>query len=137
MFIKKTTSYLYAQLAFCLFTSSFLFAQNDDQSNGTFKQVYIQRTFDKLDGNHDGSYDKIEIGDKWNKYASLDKNQDGILNSEELKDIKIDYLDSKGERKLNILYKKINFLSLFILMVADGLQGANKVSRTILSERLP
>ena len=106
MLKKRTNYYLYAQLAFYLFTSSFLFAQNEDQSNGAFTSVYIQRTFDKQDGNHDGNLDKKEIGDKWNKYASLDKNQDAVLSPEELKNIQIDYLDSKGERKLNLLYKK-------------------------------
>ena len=104
--LKKNSLNLYLQLAFCLFSSSIVFSQNEDQSNGAFTSVFIQRTFENQDTNHDGNYDKKEIGDKWSKYAALDKNQDGILNTEELKNIKIDYLDSKGERKLNLLYKK-------------------------------
>ncbi len=106
MFIKKTTCYLYVQLALCFFTSSFLFAQNEDESHGAYTEVYIQRIFGEKDSNHDGNYDKKELGVIWEKNASLDKNQDGILTPYELKNIDINYLDSKGEKKLNVLYKK-------------------------------
>lgn len=102
MFTKKCTNYLVVSLL----TAPLLFAQNDDLSRGAYTEVFIQRAIGQFDGNRDGNYDQKELGDEWKKYASLDQNQDGILSPEEVQKIEINYLSSKGEQKLNVLYKK-------------------------------
>jgi acetyl esterase/lipase len=99
---KKCTNYIVVSLL----TTSLLLAQNNDQSKGAYTKVFIQRVIGQLDVNYDGNYDQKELGDEWKKYASLDQNQDGILSPEELQKIEINYLSSKGEKKLNVLYKK-------------------------------
>ena len=80
-----------------------------------YAEVYARRTLRRSDTDGNGRIEKEEVDAKgWRRLARLDTNRDGAITLEELKATKISYMDSKGEKKLNILYKQVNGKSLHL-----------------------
>ena len=70
--------------------------------------VRATRTMRKIDKDGNGTFEKSENAAVWRRYRSLDVNRDGVLSIEELRKARIPYLETGGERKLDIIYKKID-----------------------------
>ena len=72
--------------------------------------VRATRTRNKLDKNKNGTFEKEENPKAWKRLQKLDANSDGVLTVEELQQEKPQQktatFKSKGERKLDIVYKK-------------------------------
>ena len=79
----------------------------DDESNGEYREVYIKKTWKRLDKNKDGQFTEEDNKRIWKHLNKLlDSNQDNIISFEEFVTKKqVPYLKSGGERKLNLLYK--------------------------------
>ena len=83
------------------------FAQiDDDQSNGVYREMYLKKSWNKLDKNQDEVYTKSENVRRWKRLRYLDLNNDKSISKEEYLKIKLPYLNHGGERKLNVLYKE-------------------------------
>ena len=65
----------------------------------------IMRNVDK-DGN--GVFEEAETAGAWKRYRHLDTNSDGVLTLEELQKVRVPYLETGGEQKLNIAYKQVD-----------------------------
>ena len=89
-------------------------AQTDDQSNGVYRTIYIQKTWEKLDKNNDGKYSKKEDTRSWKRLIYLDVNKDNGISKDEFSKLKIPYLEQGGERKLNVLYKETKEENLYL-----------------------
>ncbi len=61
----------------------------------------------RLDKNGNGSFEKEEGEREWKRLRKLDLDQDGVITLEELRKDKPVYLETGGERKLDILYKRV------------------------------
>ena len=81
------------------------FAQSEDQSNGAYREVYIKKSWQKLDKNKDGKFIEKENSRSWKHLNYLDFNKDNAISEDEFSKTKIPYLNTGGERKLNVLYK--------------------------------
>lgn len=79
-----------------------------------YEEVYATRIMSKLDKNGDGKFDKPEDLKGWKRNAKLDANKDGVLTLKELQKAKPAYLETKGERKLNVFYKQTAEESLYL-----------------------
>lgn len=64
----------------------------------------VMRTVDK---NGNGTFEKSEDAAAWRRYRKLDANRDGVLSIDELREQQSAYLVTRGERKLNIVYKRV------------------------------
>ncbi|WP_179336188.1 alpha/beta hydrolase [Winogradskyella costae] len=82
-------------------------AQSEDQSNGAYRDVYINKTWERLDENKDGQFTEEDNKRLWkNLNKLLDSNGDALVSFEEFSAKKhIPYLKTEGKRKLNVLYK--------------------------------
>jgi len=103
-------------LAFLFIIGPFLkgFTQIDDQSNGTYRKLYIKKSWQKLDKNKDGKFLEKENSRSWKYLNHLDINKDKVINKEEFYKTKIPYLNTGGERKLNVLYKETKEENLYL-----------------------
>ena len=82
------------------------FAQTDDQSNGKYHDLYINKTWEGIDKNKDGFFSEEDHKRKWKHLNRLDSNEDHLISFEEFAgNKKIPYLNTGGKRKLNLLYK--------------------------------
>ncbi|WP_405575600.1 prolyl oligopeptidase family serine peptidase [Winogradskyella sp. Asnod2-B02-A] len=83
------------------------FAQSEDQSNGAYRDVYINKTWERLDVNKDGQFTEDDNKRLWkNLNKLLDSNGDALVSFEEFSANKqVPYLKTEGKRKLNVLYK--------------------------------
>jgi acetyl esterase/lipase len=90
------------------------FAQIDDQSKGVYREMYIKKSWGKLDKNKDGKFIKKENNRSWKHLNHLDINKDKIISKEEFSKTKIPYLNTGGERKLNVLYKETKEENLYL-----------------------
>ncbi len=82
------------------------FAQTDDQSNGVYKEVYLNKTWANLDKNQDGQFSESENKRHWKRMTKFDTNGDNQISFEEFVAKKqVPYLNTGGKRKLNVLYK--------------------------------
>ncbi len=87
----------------------FAFAQQadsvvtDGDRDSFVRATRIMRQIDK-DGS--GTFDKQEDAAAWKRYRKLDANHDQVISVDELRQERIAYLESGGERKLNIIYKQ-------------------------------
>ncbi|WP_345684438.1 alpha/beta hydrolase fold domain-containing protein [Novipirellula caenicola] len=59
----------------------------------------------KIDTNGDDKFDKSENIAAWKRYRTLDANRDGMLTIDELRKLQTVYLQTRGEQKLDIVYK--------------------------------
>lgn len=82
------------------------FAQTDDQSNGQYHEVYINKTWERLDKNKDGQFTKEDSKRLWKHLNRFDSNGDDQVSFEEyISKAQAPYLKARGKRKLNVLYK--------------------------------
>ena len=91
-------------------------AQTDDQSNGAYREVYINKTWERLDENKDGQFTEEDNKRIWKHLNKLlDSNKDDLISFEEFSTKKqVPYLQTEGKRKLNILYKTTNEENLYL-----------------------
>lgn len=83
-----------------------VYAQTDDQSNGQYREIYINKTWESLDENEDGLISEEDHKRKWKHLYRLDSNEDNQVSFEEFSTNKhVPYLNTGGRRKLNVLYK--------------------------------
>ncbi|MEP5255333.1 MAG: alpha/beta hydrolase [Winogradskyella arenosi] len=82
------------------------FSQSDDVSNGAYKAFLLQKTWQKLDPDHNQKFTEAEDKRQWRRYKHYDVNKDSILTQKEFtSNFRIPYLKTEGKRKLNVLYK--------------------------------
>ncbi|MDO7172419.1 alpha/beta hydrolase [Mariniflexile sp. AS56] len=89
-------------------------AQAEDQSNGVYRDIYLQKSWQKLDENKDGLFIEKENSGSWKHLNYLDVNKDNGISKEEFSETKIPYLNTEGERKLNVLYKETKEENLYL-----------------------
>ena len=65
------------------------------------------RLMEKIDKDGNGTFKKSESVRLWNRYRKLDTNQDKVISVEELSKEKPAYLETGGERKLDVVYKRV------------------------------
>jgi len=68
--------------------------------------VRATRIMRKIDKDGNGAFEKNENAAVWRRYRKLDANQDGVISLDELRKERVAYLESGGERNLNIVYKQ-------------------------------
>jgi len=68
--------------------------------------VRATRIMRKVDKDGNGTFEKNENAAAWRRYRKLDANHDGALSINELRKERIAYLESGGERKLDVAYKQ-------------------------------
>lgn len=105
--------------------SSIAFAQNtDNQADGSDSLRLAKRIMRNVDKNQNGTFEKEEATNAWRRYRKLDANSDGVLTLEELQKVRVPYLETGGERKLNIAYKQVDdrklHLDLYYPTSVDG-----------------
>ena len=86
------------------------FAQQSEADRETL--VRANRTMKKLDQDGNGSFEKSESKNEkvWRRFAKLDSNNDEVISMDELRKqpkAKIVYLETGGERKLDVVYKTV------------------------------
>ena len=92
------------------------FSQSDDQSNGAYRDVYINKTWERLDKNKDGQFTEKDNKRIWKHLNKLlDSNEDNIISFKEFVAKKqVPYLKTGGKRKLNVLYKETKEENLYL-----------------------
>ena len=70
--------------------------------------VRATRIMRKIDKDGNGTFEKAENATAWRRYRKLDTNRDGVLSIDELRKERVAYLETGGERKLDIVYKQIS-----------------------------
>jgi len=80
--------------------------QIDDQSNGQYREVYINKSWTRLDKNKDGQVSEEDNKRLWKHLNRFDSNQDNQVSFDEyVCKAQVPYLNTGGKRKLNVLYK--------------------------------
>lgn len=108
---------LFLGILFTVFPVLDIISQTDDQSNGVYNKIYIDKTWSKLDENKDGKFSENENKNErvWRRIKTFDTNKDNEISLEEYStNVKIPYLDTGGKRKLNVLYKKTKEEDLYL-----------------------
>ncbi|MFN7562645.1 MAG: alpha/beta hydrolase fold domain-containing protein [Prosthecobacter sp.] len=77
----------------------------EDLSKGAYGPVFARRLLASWDKDNNGSIEKAEF-QQWRLYGRSDMNRNDSLSLEELSKVTVPTLSSKGEQKLNLLYKK-------------------------------
>lgn len=92
------------------------FTQIEDQSNGAYREVYINKTWERLDKNKDGQFTEEDNKRIWKHLNKLlDTNEDNLISFEEFSAKKqVPYLQTEGKRKLNVLYKETKEEDLYL-----------------------
>jgi hypothetical protein len=80
----------------------------------SYADVYAARLMHRLDKDRSGGFEKAERERDWARLKGLDADQNGTVSLEELKKREINYLETRGERKLNILYKETQEEDLYL-----------------------
>jgi acetyl esterase/lipase len=89
-------------------------AQTDDQSIGKYRENYIKKSWEKFDKNKDGIFSESEDKRSWKKLKRLDSDANKQVSYEEFTAIQIPYLNTGGERKINVLYKETKEEDLYL-----------------------
>lgn len=89
-------------------------AQTDDQSIGKYRENYIKKSWEKFDKDKDGIFSESEDKRSWKKLKRLDSDADKRVSYEEFTAIQIPYLNTGGERKINVLYKETKEEDLYL-----------------------
>jgi acetyl esterase/lipase len=93
-------------LLFITFPFLTVISQTDDQSDGKYRELYVNKNWVKLDKNKDGQFSEKENKRSWKKLKRFDANKDNQVSFEEYASkIQVPYIDTAGKRKLNVLYK--------------------------------
>ena len=86
----------------------------------------------KIDKDGNGTFEKSESGALWRRYRKLDANRDGVISIEELRKAPVPYLETGGERKLDIVYKKIDQRE---LRLAEPIGDLFSIQRSVAQEQ--
>ncbi len=100
MYIISIKKHIIFTIVFCLLGVFNCIAQDAYTVN------YLTKEFKKIDKNRSGTIDQKESRKRWAKIESLDINNDGDITLEEYLNKEISVLATKGEKRLNILYKE-------------------------------
>lgn len=73
-----------------------------------------ERLMAKIDKDGSGTFEKSESAANWRKYRKLDTNRDDVLTVEELSYEPVAYLESTGERRLDVVYKTVGSKDLLL-----------------------
>lgn len=107
---------LVAALLLVFSLSGSLVAQEQSTENGkdSLSLARAKQAMEKLDKDGNGSFEKTErTGEKeWRRLQKLDTNNDEVISLEELSKKTYAYLDVGGERKLEVIYKKVGDVEL-------------------------
>ena len=100
---------LFLTLSLSISTNT-VFAQEPDADRESI--VRATRTMKKIDQDGNGSFEKSESKNEkvWRRFAKLDTNNDQVVTLDELRQQpkeKIVYLETEGERKLDLVYKTV------------------------------
>ena len=92
------------------------------------------RTMKKIDKDGNGSFEKSESKNEkvWRRFAKLDTNNDEVISMDELRRLpkeKIVYLETGGERKLDVVYKKVGKRKLKLDLYYPTNQSADSSSQ--------
>ena len=102
----------------------------DSDRDSLVRATRIMRKIDK-DGN--GTFEKSEDATAWKRYRKLDANRDQVISIDELRKQPIAYLETGGERKLNIVYKKIGERDLLLdLYYPTGKENSTGSSQPVI-----
>jgi len=69
--------------------------------------VRAKRIMRQIDRDGNGTFEKNENAAAWRRYRKLDANRDEVISIEEFRKERSPYLETGGERKLEVVYKKI------------------------------
>ncbi|MEP3838638.1 MAG: alpha/beta hydrolase [Algibacter sp.] len=105
MYLKESKKEFILLMFFMVFALAEGFSQTDDESKGAYRDIYIQKSWEKLDRNKDGRFIEKENDRNWKRLNYLDRNNDNTISKKEFSELKVPYLDLGGDRKLNVLYK--------------------------------
>lgn len=72
------------------------------------------RAMRKIDKNKNGTFEKDEDPTLWKRYRKLDANRDQVISVDELQRQRSPYLDTGGQRKLDVVYKRVDGRNLFL-----------------------
>ena len=101
-------------------------ANAEDMSKGAYGPVYARRLLASWDKDSNGSIEKAEF-QQWRLYGRSDANRDDSLSLEELSKVTVPTLASKGEQKLNVLYKKTAEEDLYLDLYYPEKRSASKL----------
>ena len=80
----------------------------------SYDEIYAKRQIKRFDRSKDGIITEQEAGGSWRRLKSLDTDESGSVDLEELKRIPRPSLPTEGEKQLNILYKNLPEESLYL-----------------------
>lgn len=86
----------------------------DDLSGGAYAVTYARRLLARGDTDGDGALTREEAARIRVDMARCDADGDGTLDTGELRRAPVRYLDGKGRRRLNVLYKKTSAEDLYL-----------------------
>jgi acetyl esterase/lipase len=109
---------------------AFTAAHAEDLSKGAYGPVYARRLLATWDKDNNGSIEKAEF-QQWRLYARSDTNRDDSLSPDELSKVTAPTLPSKGEQKLNVLYKKTAEEDLYLDLYYPEKRSATKLPLVI------
>jgi len=92
----------------------------------SYEEVYADRVLSQVDKNINGQFEKSENEGEWKKYQKLDVNHDEVLTQDELTKADIQYLETGGDRRLNLLYKQAPEEDLFLDLYYPTAKRAEK-----------
>ena len=84
------------------------------ESKDSYTATYFKRVMANLDKNTDGQLQAEENEKLWKKNKHHDLNKDNVLDQEEFKNVTRGYIDHKGEKVLDVLYKKTEEEDLYL-----------------------
>ena len=86
------------------------FAQQEPSQNGkpSIGLAQAKQIMQKIDKDSNGTFEKSEDDRTWKRYRQLDSNKDQVLSIEELSELRPEYLETGGLRKLDLVYKTID-----------------------------
>lgn len=71
-----------------------------------YRETYTQRKLSYSDKNSDGVITKEEAGNAWRwEFSAVDADGNEEVDAKEIANLELIYLDTSGEKKLNVLYK--------------------------------
>ncbi|CAA6676251.1 MULTISPECIES: alpha/beta hydrolase [unclassified Lentimonas] len=83
-------------------------------SSDLYNEIQVQKRLASLDKNQDGLIQADEYGDQWKRNGRHDTNKDGALDIEELRHIPLAYIDSPGKQLRNVLFKRTEDADVFL-----------------------